>query len=76
MVIRPLTEAEAIIAVLANHPERFNNVYNKLVELYGACYEYGMQTLSPSGSLQSFNDRKESLKSQIDRLKSEILVQL
>lgn len=53
------------ISELNNPPEGYTDVYNELLDMYIYIEEYTGLALNPTGSLQSFNDNREQLTSDI-----------
>jgi len=53
------------VSELNNPPSGFDNAFNELLDLYDVSEEYLEMALNPTGSLQSFNENKNRLSSDI-----------
>lgn len=59
-------EIKSIITELSEPPKDYGKVYDDLLDLYNLSEEYTDMALNPSGSLQSFNEDKNRLATEID----------
>lgn len=66
---------QSSIRELNDPPAKYKQIHEKLINVYGYYNEYVQMCKHPSGSLISFNAKRQNLSSEIYRLTSEIKVQ-
>lgn len=59
-------EIKEIVSELKNPPSEFEKVYDEVLDMYNLTEEYVDMALDPNGSLQSFNEDKKKISSEID----------
>jgi hypothetical protein len=70
------SSVETLLKELNSCPNKYKELHSKILSLYGYVSEYISLAISPSGSLQSFAEKRSELSSSILKLSNEIKVQI
>jgi|GEM_PF-3015038 hypothetical protein len=70
------SKIETSLRKLNSYPQKYKELHNSILKLYGYASEYISLGISPSGSFQTFAEKRRELSSEIMKLSSEINIQL